>query len=60
MVQDKHDAKDLVSKNPRIEFRDVHFSYPKSSEFRFCLFEGAAKPETIQSGEILKGISFTV
>lgn len=60
MVQDKHDAKDLVSKNPRIEFRDVHFSYPKSSEISLASLEGAAKPETIQSGEILKGISFTV
>jgi len=60
MVQDKNDAKTLVSKNPRIEFRDVHFSYPKSSEISLASLEGAAKPETIQSGEILKGISFTV
>lgn len=60
MVQNKHDAKDLVSKNPRIEFRDVHFAYPKSSEISLASLEGAAKPETIQSGEILKGISFTV
>ena len=60
MVQDKNDAKTLVSKNPRIEFRDVHFSYPKSSEISLASLEGAAKPEIIQSGEILKGISFTV
>ena len=60
MVKDKTDAKILDSKNPKIEFRDVHFSYPKSSEISLASLEGAAKPETIQSGEILKGISFTV
>ena len=60
MVKDKTDAKILDSKNPKIEFKDVHFSYPKSSEISLASLEGAAKPETIQSGEILKGISFTV
>jgi ATP-binding cassette subfamily B protein len=60
MVQDKSDAKVLDSKNPKIDFKDVHFSYPKSSEISLASLEGAAKPETIQSGEILKGISFTV
>ena len=60
MVKDKTDAKILDSKNPKIEFRDVHFSYPKSSEISLASLEGVAKPETIQSGEILKGISFTV
>lgn len=60
MVKDLPDAKELKSKNPRIEFNDVHFSYPKSSEISLASLEGAAKPESVESGEILKGISFTV
>ena len=60
MVKDRPDAKDLKTRNPKIEFENVHFSYPKSSEISLASLEGAAKPETIQSGEILKGISFVV
>ena len=60
MVKDLPNAVILESKNPQIEFNDVHFSYPKSSEISLASLEGAAKPETIQSGEILKGISFEV
>ena len=60
MVKDRVNARVLNSNNPKIEFHDVHFSYPKSSEISLASLEGAAKPESIQSGEILKGISFTV
>ena len=60
MVKDKENAVNLDSRNPKVEFRDVHFSYPKSTEISLASLEGAAKPETIQSGEILKGISFVV
>ena len=60
MVKDRPDAKNLNTRNPRIEFENVHFSYPKSSEISLASLEGAAKPETVQSGEILKGISFVV
>jgi len=60
MVKDLSDAKNLNTRNPRIEFENVHFSYPKSSEISLASLEGAAKPETVQSGEILKGISFVV
>lgn len=60
MVKDRPDAKLLNSINPKIEFEEVHFSYPKSSEISLASLEGAAKPESIQSGEILKGISFVV
>ena len=60
MVKDKENAVNLDSRNPKVEFRDVHFSYPKSTEISLASLEGAAKPEAIQSGEILKGISFVV
>ncbi|MFM1757889.1 MAG: hypothetical protein RL193_466 [Actinomycetota bacterium] len=60
MVKDLPGAIALKTSHPEIQFEDVHFSYPKSSEISLASLEGAAKPETIQSGEILKGISFTV
>ena len=60
MVKDKENAKVLTSKNPRIEFRDVRFTYPKASDISLASLESAAKAETVQSGEILKGISFVV
>ena len=60
MVKDKENAKVLTSNNPRIEFRDVRFTYPKASDISLASLESAAKAETVQSGEILKGISFVV
>lgn len=60
MVEDRPEAKDLETKNPKIEFSDVHFSYPSASEISLASLEAVAKPETVQSGEILKGISFIV
>ena len=60
MVKDKENAKVLTAKNPKIEFKDVRFTYPKASDISLASLESAAKAETVQSGEILKGISFVV
>jgi ATP-binding cassette subfamily B protein len=60
MVKDAPNAQVLDSKNPRIEFKDVRFAYPKAAEISLASLEAAAKAETADSGEILKGISFTV
>lgn len=60
MVKDRPNAIDLNSKHPRIEFKDVRFTYPKATEISLASLEAAAKPETVQSGEILSGISFVV
>jgi ATP-binding cassette subfamily B protein len=60
MVRDKNNAKTLVRSIPSIEFKDVHFSYPRPDEISLASLESAAKEEQIESGEILKGISFTV
>ena len=60
MVKDSANAIELKRNNPKIEFKDVHFTYPKSSEISLASLEGAAKAETITSGEILGGISFIV
>jgi ATP-binding cassette subfamily B protein len=58
MVTSKPDAKSLTAAMPRVEFKDVTFRYPKADEISLASLESAAKLETVDSGEILKGISF--
>ena len=58
MVKDKDDAKPLENAPLSIEFRNVHFSYPRAEEISLASLESVAKPEMVQSGEILRGISF--
>jgi ATP-binding cassette subfamily B protein len=60
MVTDKINAKALDRGVPSVEFKDVHFSYPRPDEISLASLESTAKEETIESGEILKGISFKV
>ena len=60
MVKDKPDARDVASGPLTISFRSVSFSYPKAEEISLASLEAIAKPETVQSGEILKDISFEV
>ena len=59
MVASKVGALPLETAMPRVEFKDVAFRYPKADEISLASLESAAKPETVVSGEILKGISFT-
>lgn len=62
MVRDKERAIDIASEQNSdelaIAFKSVHFSYPKAEEISLASLEAIAKPETVQSGEILRGISF--
>ena len=60
MVSDKPGAQTLARKVPSVEFKNVHFSYPRPEQISLASLESAAKEEQIQSGEILKGISFNV
>jgi ATP-binding cassette subfamily B protein len=59
MVRDRADAKSLPDGQLRIEFDQVRFAYPKAEEISLASLESVAKPEIVESGEILKGISFT-
>ena len=59
MVKNHENAIDLKPSHPKIEFKDVSFSYPRAEEISLASLESAAKPETIQSGEVLRGLSFT-
>ena len=58
MVKNAVNAKQWRSEKPEIVFENVKFSYPKANEISLASLEGVAKPEIMESGEILKGISF--
>jgi ATP-binding cassette subfamily B protein len=60
MVKDSTGAISLKSSRGKIEFKNVGFSYPNAEEISLASLESVAKPETVDSGEVLKGISFEV
>ena len=59
MVKERAGAKVLQPGSAEIEVRDIHFSYPTAEEISLASLESVAKKEIVESGEILKGISFT-
>lgn len=58
MVKEKSDAKELPYGDLDVSFQNVRFSYPRAEEISLASLEETAKPEVVDSGEILKGISF--
>ena len=59
MVQDRLNAKELVGKDLAVEFKNVSFAYPKAEEISLSSLESVAKPETVESGVVLNGLTFT-
>ncbi len=59
MVKNRSNAVELKTSHPNIEFKNVGFSYPRAEEISLASLESAAKPETIQSGEVLRNLTFT-
>ncbi len=60
MVKDPKTPKIISFDSPTLKFENVHFSYPKASEISLASLESAAKPEIVESGQVLSGISFEV
>ena len=58
MVKNRDNAKILQTTQPRIEFKNVNFSYPRAEEISLASLESAAKAETVQSGQVLNNLSF--
>ena len=58
MVKNRDNAVVLKTTEPRIEFKNVNFSYPRAEEISLASLESAAKAETIQSGQVLRNLSF--
>ena len=59
MVQERKNAKTLTSGRADIKVNDIRFTYPTADEISLASLESVAKKELVESGEILKGISFT-
>ena len=59
MIVDRLNAQQLIKKDLSVEFKDVTFAYPNAQEISLASLESVAKPETVDSGEVLRGISFT-
>jgi len=60
MVTDSLNAKELKTDKPEVKFDSVSFTYPSANEISLASLEAVAKPEVVESGEVLKNISFTV
>lgn len=60
MVTDSQNAKELKTDKPEVTFHSVSFTYPSAKEISLASLEAVAKPELVESGEVLKNISFTV
>jgi len=58
MVKNRDNAVILKTSDPRIEFKNVNFSYPRAEEISLASLESAAKAETVQSGQVLRDLSF--
>ncbi len=60
MVKDPELPKHFSEEQPNVEFKEVRFSYPRADEISLASLEVVAKKEIVESGEVLKGISFEV
>ena len=60
MVTESQNAKMLKTDKPEVTFDSVSFTYPSAKEISLASLEAVAKPELVESGEVLKNISFTV
>ncbi len=60
MVKDPHEPKGLTPSALSVEFMDVRFRYPRADEISLASLESAARSDLVESGEVLKGISFTI
>jgi ATP-binding cassette, subfamily B, bacterial len=58
MVKNRDNAVVLKTTEPRIEFKNVNFSYPRAEEISLASLESAAKAETVLSGQVLNDLSF--
>lgn len=58
--QDKPDALDLPDAPRDVRFEDVRFRYPTPDEVSLASLEVVARTEEVPTGEILKGVDFSV
>ena len=59
MVKDNPGAKELKASKPSVVFDHVEFRYPTADEISLASLEMVAKKEIVDSGVVLKDLSFT-
>ncbi|MGH3803152.1 MAG: ABC transporter ATP-binding protein, partial [Pseudonocardiaceae bacterium] len=59
MITDKPGAKNLPPNARRIEFADVHFTYPTAGEVSLASLEDVAVLDRSAGNPVLRGVSFT-
>ena len=59
LIEEKPDAVALPPQASRLEFDDVTFTYPRADEISLASLESVARTESRDTGQVLKGISFT-
>ena len=59
MVRDNPGAKELKASKPTVVFDHVEFRYPTADEISLASLEMVAKKEIVDSGIVLKDLSFT-
>ncbi len=59
MVRDNPGAKELKASKPPVVFDHVEFRYPTADEISLASLEMVAKKEIVDSGVVLKDLSFT-
>lgn len=60
MVQDPVNPIHIPGQQPIVAFKAVKFAYPTADQISLASLEVVAKKEIVESGEVLKGISFEV
>ena len=59
MVTDPAAPVSIPKQMPKIEFKNVSFTYPRATEISIASLEGAAPTEINENDSVLEGISFT-
>src|SRR3954449_5557490 len=59
-IEEKPDAVAIPAGSGRLEFRDVHFRYPRADEVSLATLEDVTTLDRTESAPVLRGVDFTV
>src|SRR5215213_1841811 len=59
-IEEKPDAVAVPAGAGRLEFRDVHFSYPSADQVSLATLEDVSALDRTENAPVLKGVDFTV
>ena len=59
LIEERDDAVDLPRGAARLQFDDVSFHYPRADDISLASLESVARKPSHDSGEVLRGVTFT-